>query len=148
LTALASATGNAQLLAQADFSPSSLAKGREGEVVNRCQSILALAQANSAELAAKYHVAASDRTALSNAITAFTGAQTMPRQGLATSAAATAELVTLFTELDEVLTEQLDPLMAKFRLTQPAFFAEYRTARVIVDSAASHDVKVPLPKAA
>jgi len=148
LTAMASATGNAQLLAQANFSPSSLAKGREDKVVNRCRSILALGQANSAELAAKYHVAASDRTALSNAITAFTGVQTKPRPGRATSAAATAELVTLFTEPDEVLTEQLDPLMAKFRFTQPAFFAEYQTARVIVDSAASHEVTVPLPKAA
>ena len=148
LTALASATDNAQLLAQANFSPSGLAKGREEKVVNRCRSILTLGQANAAELAAKYHVTASDRTALSNAITAFTDAQTKPRLGRATSAAATAELVTLFTELDEVLIEQLDPLMAKFRFTQPAFFAEYQTARAIVDSAASHEVTVPLPKAA
>ena len=83
-----------------------------------------------------------------NAITAFTDAQSKPRVGRATSAAATSELVTLFAELDEVLTEQLDPLMTKFRFTQPAFFAEYQTARVIVDSAASHDVTVPLAKAA
>lgn len=148
LKALASATGNAQLLAQSDFSRSDLAKGREGEVVNRCQDILALGQANSAELAAKYHVVASDRTALSNAITAFTDVQTKPRQGRATSASATSELVSLFEELDTTLNEQLDPLMTKFRFTQPAFFAEYQTARAIVDSAASHDAPVPLPKAA
>jgi hypothetical protein len=148
LKALASATDNAQLLAQANFSRSSLEKGREESVVNRCRSVFALGEANSGELAVKYHVATGDRLALNNAITAFTGVQTKPRQGRATSAAATAELVTLFTELDEVLTEQLDPLMAKFRFTQPAFFAEYQTARVIVDSAASHDVTVPLPKAA
>jgi len=38
--------------------------------------------------------------------------------------------------------------MAKFRLTQPAFFAGHQTARALVDSAASHGVTVPLPKAA
>lgn len=148
LVALASATGNAQLLAQANFSRSKLGRGREGIVVNRCRFLLALAQENAAVLAAKYHVAAADRTALSNAITAFTDVQTKPRQGLATSASATSELVSLFAELDEVLNMQLDPLMTKFGVTQPAFFAEYQIARAIVDSAASHDVTVPLPKAA
>ncbi len=151
LKALASATANAQLLAQTRFSPSQLAKGREGDVVNRCQSILALGVANAAALTAKYHVVAADRTALNNAITAFTDVKTKPRQGRAASASATTELTTLFRELDEVLGEQLDPLMAKFRFTQPAFFAEYETARAIVDSAASHsgeEAPTPLPVAA
>ena len=69
------------------------------------------------------------------------------RQGRAASASATTDLVTLFDELDVVLTQQLDPLMAKFRFTQPTFFAEYQTARVIEDSAASHGEEEPAPLA-
>ncbi len=153
LKALASATGNAQLLAQASFSRSALANGREGDVVNRCQSIHTLGQENAAALTAKYNVVAADRTALNNALTAFAEVQTKPRQGQAASASATSDLVSLFGELDEVLNKQLDPLLAKFRFTQPAFFAEYETARTIVDSAASRGaeaapVPAPLPIAA
>jgi hypothetical protein len=55
--------------------------------------------------------------------------------------------------LEPLLNEQLDPLMAKFSLTNPTFYAEYVTARRIVDSAASHSeeeepVTVELAKAA
>ncbi len=138
LKALASATSNAQLLAQSDFSRSDLRQGREVDVVNRCESISALGTENAVLLAAKYHVEAGDLTALSDAITAFKAVQTKPRQGRAASASATTDLVTLFAELDVVLNEQLDPLMAKFRFTQPTFFSEYQTARVIEDSAATH----------
>lgn len=153
LKALASATGNAQLLAQADFSYSALSTGREGAVVNRCQSVHALGQTHAAALAAKYHVVAADRTALNNALGAFAEVQTKPRQGQAASASATSDLVTLFEELDKVLNARLDPLLAKFRFTQPTFFAEYETARAIVDSAASRGTEpvpapAPLPVAA
>ena len=153
LKALASATGNAQLFAQTDFSRSALAGGRETDVVNRCQSLVPLGTANAAALTAKYNVVAADRTALNNALAAFAEVQTKPRQGQAASASATSDLVTRFEELDEVLNERLDPLLAKFRFTQPAFFAEYETARTIVDSAASRGTEpvpapVPLPVAA
>ena len=153
LKALASATGNAQLSAQTDFSRSDLAKGRETDVVNRCQSLVPLGTANAAALAAKYNVVAADRTALNNALAAFAEVQTKPRQGQAASASATTDLVTLFKELDELLNERLDSLLAKFRFTQPTFFAEYETARAIVDSTAGRGTEpvpapVPLPVAA
>jgi hypothetical protein len=147
LKALASATGNAQLLAQSDFSRSDLARGRAADVVNRCQTILTLGEEHKVALAAKYHVVAADQTALSGAIATFTSVQTKPRQGLAASASATTDLVTLFEELDVILNEQLDPLMTTFRFTQPTFFAEYETARTIVDSAASHGEEEPAPLA-
>ena len=145
LKALASAKGNAQLLAQSDFSRSDLAKGRAADVVNRCQSILTLGAENKVELAAKYNVSGADETALHDALAEFALVQTKPRQGLAASASATTDLVTLFAELDVILNEQLDPLMATFRFTQPTFFAEYEKARVIVDSAASHGEEEPAP---
>ena len=57
------------------------------------------------------------------------------------SAGATSELVDLFADLDEVLNNQLDPLMEKFQETEPAFYHEYESARVVVDAAATHGSK-------
>jgi hypothetical protein len=156
LTALAAATGNSQLAAQTDFSRSALAKGREQDVVNRCQSLSDLGDANKVALAAKYNVSADDIEALDTAIIEFVGSQAKPRNGRAISAAATKRLEALFAELDETLNNQLDPLLEKFASAQPAFHASYRTARSIVDSAASHaaekatvtSIPAPLPKAA
>ena len=155
LKALASATDDQQLFAQANFSRSALEKGRESEVVNRGQSLLTLGNEHAAALAAKYHVSANDLTALQDGLEDFAEVQPKPRLGRAASASATSELATLFSDLDKTLNEQLDPLMAKFRFTQPAFFAEYETARSIVDSAASHaapanttPLPAPLSKAA
>jgi hypothetical protein len=58
-------------------------------------------------------------------------------------------------KLDKTLNEQLDPFIEKFKKTNAAFYNEYRTARSIVDTAASHQGKVveaslpvELPKAA
>ena len=153
LTALAAATNDAQLAAQADFSRSALAAGRERDVINRCQTLSDLGTANSAALAAKYNVSANDLKALKVGIADFTSAQPKPRQGRATSASATRDLETLFGKLDASLNNQLDPLMVKFQSTNPTFYSAYQTARAIVDSAASREAKVTpipvsLPKAA
>lgn len=71
--------------------------------------------------------------------------------------ATTRELVKGFTQLDDLLTHQLDPLMEKFRETDPTFYSEYQAARVVVENAATRDGQsapevstpaVSLPKAA
>lgn len=159
LKALASAGGNTQLSSQVDYSRSDLARGREADMVNRCRTLLSLGQANATALAGKYNIAAADLDALETAITGFTTVQPRPRQGKAASASATRELATLFARLDEVLYNQIDPLMEKFLQTDAAFYNEYQTARSIVDVTASRERKaeviptvqtepVPLPKAA
>ena len=92
---------------------------------------------------------------MKNGITAFGEVQSKPRQGRAARAAATKELKKLFVELDRTLSEQLDPLLAKFESTTADFDSEYQTARAFVDTAASHDsaakttqLPLALPKAA
>ena len=144
LTSLASATGDAMLAAQTGLSRSDLGAGREQDVINRCQSLVALGNENAAALAAKYNVTAKDLLTLKTAISNFTLSQSKPRQGVSTSAAATTELVTLFDQLDEVLRNQLDPLMETLQDASTAFYNAYQTARVIVDSAATHEIK-PAP---
>lgn len=86
-------------------------------------------------------------------------AQPKTRQNEAASASATRDLATLFARLDEVLANQVDPLMEKFLTTDAAFYSEFQTARSIVDATASRERKaeavpevktapVPLPEAA
>jgi hypothetical protein len=161
LKAFSAATGNTQLFAQVDFSRSDVARGREADVVNRCQTLWDLGTANAAPLADKYHVDAADLKALKTAVAEFSDVQPKPRQSKAAVSAATSELVKLFEKLDDVLYNQLDPLVEKFKTSEPAFYNEYKTARAIVDSVASHDggtdtnvvsvsttTPTPVPKAA
>lgn len=152
LKAFASVNDDPKLFAQADFSRSDLARGREADVINRCQSILVLGQEQADALAAKYNVSANDLKALKASLATFGNVQSKPRQSRASVASATSELKGLFDELDTVLNHQIDPLLEKFRFANAAFFSAYQTARSIVDNAASHATKdetpAPLAKAA
>src|SRR5262245_42468805 len=56
LKAFAAATDNTQLFAQVDFSRSDVARGREADVVNRCQTLWDLGTEHAGPLSAKYHV--------------------------------------------------------------------------------------------
>jgi hypothetical protein len=97
-------------------------------------------------LAAKYNVTAGDLKALKTAIADFTEAQPKPRQSRSAKASATAELVDLFDQLDQVLNDRLDPLIQKYQRTNPGFYSQYGTARVIVDEVASREVKGKAPQ--
>jgi hypothetical protein len=112
-------------------------------MVSRCQAILELGNANAAALAAKYNVSANDLKAARAAIAAFAGAQSGPRQSRAAQSSATKQLVKQFELLKEVLNAQLDPMMETFRETNPAFYAEYRSARATVGNAASRKAAEP-----
>ena len=69
-----------------------LARGRETDVANRCQTVLNLGTENAEVLAAKYNVSANDLKAVMTAIAKFAELQPKPRRSKATSAAATREL--------------------------------------------------------
>jgi hypothetical protein len=56
-----------------------------------------------------------------------------PRQNVAKKAAANRALPRLFKQGRNILTRRMDRLMAQFRTTAPEFYAEYKTARKIVN---------------
>ena len=86
-------------------------------------------------------MSANDLKALKTAIGNFTLAQPKPRKAIADSTAATAELVTLFVQVDEVFYNQLDPMVETLQESNPAFYNAYQSARTIVDAAASRESK-------
>jgi hypothetical protein len=129
--ACAVASGNKELAGRVDFSRSELTDGRDPEIVARCQDIHAAASQDLASLT-DYGVNAVKANTLKKKIDAFQAAQPKPRQGRATTSAATKMLVSLFAQADELLKKRLDGLAVQFQEAQPNFYNSYRTARRIV----------------
>ena len=141
IRAYARVSADDELAATMSFSRSDIILGRDSQVLARCQNI----QAKAAELGTAlkdYGVTPAKVTALKNQTDAFAAVEAKPRQQSATSAAATKSLPQLFALADEVLNDRLDVLAVQFKETEPAFYNEYITARVIVD------LRGPLPQPA
>ena len=134
LKALASATGNAELAAQANFTRTDFVFSRDTVAPDNAVIVKNLAIANLAALA-NYGAVQSDIDALAAAITAYNASITRPRQVVTLTKAATKQLEEAFARADVILNDQLDNLIEKFRLTQPAFYLAFQSARVIVDTA-------------
>lgn len=152
VAALAADTDDAALAAKVDFSRSDLARGREAQIITRCENIHAAATENLDALDDEYGVTQAKLTALQAKIDAFRSAQPKPRRTRATSSAATEQLRACFTQADQILKGKLDKLVVQFEADAPQFYAEYTSARRIGE-AASRSAKdkqgtLPLPKAA
>ena len=81
-----------------------------------------------------YAVAPADLKALEQKIAAFEEAYIKPRQSTVAGAAATRELPGLFNKAFTILEERIDGMVFKFKSKSPEFFAEYTSARVVVDA--------------
>jgi len=132
LHACATAAGNDELAAEVDFSLSALFKGREADLVARGSKILSLASEQLDNLG-DYNVTQAKLTAMGKKIDAFKRVQAKPRQGVAKKAAANKALPRLFLQARNILTRRVDRLMVQFKASAPEFFAEYETARKIVN---------------
>jgi hypothetical protein len=77
-------------------------------------------------------------TALSDAITTFSGMKTAPRTAKATKSGATQSIASLVQSARSLFRNQIDKLMTPFRRSNPEFYAGYFTARAVVNRAATH----------
>lgn len=149
--ACAVASSNRELAKRVDYSRSDVGKGRDTEVVARCQDILSAATENVASLA-DYGITQANLPELKKKIENFQSVQAKPRQSRATSSSATKEIAKLFTQVDELLNERLDGLAVQFKDTQAAFYNAYTTARFIVTASGGRSAKstavTPIDKAA
>jgi|SRR5882672_7143311 len=149
--ACAVASSNKELARRVDFSRSDVGKGRDTEVLARCQDIWSAATQNVGSLG-DYGVNQAKLNAFKKKVENFQAVQAKPRQGRAMSSSATKQLAKFFRQVDELLNDRLDALAVQFKDSQPAFFNAYKTARVIVDSSGGRASKdagtVPISKAA
>ncbi len=75
---------------------------------------------------------------LDEALQTYQAAKARPRTAVVERMVQTETLPTLVRETNNILRDQIDKLVNLFRRTNPEFVAGYRSARVVVDRAASH----------
>jgi hypothetical protein len=132
-------TKNLTLANTVDFSMSDLMHARDVQSAERCQTIYDSATANLATLT-DYKVTAAQLTTLKNAIDAYNLLISKPRDSRAQTRTVTRNLHNEFTAADADLL-QLDDLLGQ--LTDPKFVSDFTNARIIVDTAASHESPTP-----
>jgi len=133
LKTLAAVTSDGDLAAQAGLTRSDFVYGRDTQAADRADIVHDLAAARAADLA-DYGIAQAQIDSLRTVIDAYRDVLTRPREVIAATAAATAQLDEAFARADAVLTGQLDNLVELFRQSQAAFYLGYQNARQIVDS--------------
>jgi hypothetical protein len=141
LHALATDTGDADLQAKTDLQLNVVRLG-EQVVGARCEDIHTLAVTNAAALA-PYGTDAAAIAALNTAMDEFTTLLTAPRQAVVGRKEVTSDIAEDEDAADELLKKQLDRSMRKFKTTEPSFFGEYTSARMIIDLGTRHEKEEP-----
>ncbi len=120
-----------RLIAACDYSRSDILAGADARIAARCNALLDEARPLVANLA-KYKVTTASLNAFKAKIEAFDALQTSPRDGIAQRASATRQIHRLNRQVQELLSKQIDPLIAPLKETEPTVFNEYRVARKLV----------------
>ncbi|MFZ4682634.1 MAG: hypothetical protein ACOYMS_09045 [Terrimicrobiaceae bacterium] len=144
LQGYAAVIGNGELAANATVTRTDLIHKRDSAALTIGQNLLALAQANAANLVA-YDVSAAAIAAFGQIVTDYAALLQRPRAVIASRAAATGQLAAAFSTVDGILKKRLDPLSLGFRASAPAFFLAYEAAREIVDNSGPGAAEPPVP---
>lgn len=129
---------NNEVMEICDITESKLRKLRDTELESRADAIQKKADELKAELA-DYNITAAMITDLQTKIAAYHTALGYRESGVATQAQATKTVTELIRQADEILNEDIDRLMERFRNTEPVFYGKYRSARVIKDLGIRHE---------
>jgi hypothetical protein len=121
-----------ELAAQLDWSETDIRKQREPQIVAICSKILSLATEQVDDLV-DYNITQAKLTAFSKKVDAYKEACPRPRQNVATKSASTKALPRLFAQARTIIGTRVNKLMVQFKTSAPDFFAEYQTARKVVD---------------
>jgi hypothetical protein len=130
-------TKNNTLANETAFTVSDLTTDRDADAIKDCQNIHDLANTNLASLAG-YGVTTANLLGLQAVINAFKGMVSKPRDNIVEGSTVTKELSSEFDAADVTLEEILDGLIGQFQAANPKFVGDYRNARIIVDTSASH----------
>lgn len=136
--AYGSATNNQTLKESVDYTESDLKYVRDTISAERCTVIYTQATSIVADLA-DYGVTPAMLDELDERISDFVTLIPAPRVAITSRKGATSGLVDLIKEIDLVLKERLDKLMAQFKTTAPDFYTHYFNARLIAGARRNHD---------
>jgi len=125
---------NLELAGKVDFSRSTLLGGRDRTSAEKCQTIHRLASENLGDLT-EHGVTPAKLKGLQTKIDAYMACLQRPRQIIAESKTATAQLEAEIETADQLLTDSLDRLVLQFKDSEPEFYNNYTNARAIVNNA-------------
>ena len=138
----ATPNGLPELAAKVTVTESALRYGRQQDRVTLAQQVHDAAATVVARLG-DYNVTAATLEDLQTKIVTATAALSGPRNAVDSRSAATTQLPEAFKEVDTLLAKEIDPLIVKFKKTQPDFYNAYQAARIIVDRPGGHAGKEP-----
>ncbi|MFT3739162.1 MAG: PEGA domain-containing protein [Breznakibacter sp.] len=136
LQSYAHVAGDPEILESVRYSASDMKKARDTDVVGICNAVLTRANANVTALAA-YGVTPALISESQAAITAYSATLSKPTAAKAQTKTATENLARLFKEADDLLVKRLDLDIELFKVTDPDFYSQYRTGRIIVSTGKS-----------
>lgn len=129
----ASATKNATLKQEINYSHSKLLRMRDEALAPVCRIIHDRAEENLDALR-DYGITPQKLTAFDTAINDYAAKTPKTRTAIVNRQAQNANLRELFKQLDDILKNQMDGLMKNFRSTHPDLYNAYLAAREIIDS--------------
>lgn len=135
---LAERTNDPVLAAKVKFTETDLLKKRDAHLVSVCTGIAALATEYLNDLS-MYGVTKEELETLREEINLFSESLPGPRLTVAERKAANEAMRVLFGQVDELLRNQIDRLMVRFRKSQPDFYALYKYSRRIVHYGIRHE---------
>ena len=135
---------NNDLATRSNLPASKMTGGRDTQAADIARNIHADATANLANLA-DYGVTAPTLTALLAKITAYAASLSKPRDAIASGSTATTQLAAEFAAATAALHAQMDPFLPQFATAHPTFVADYKNARIIVDSGGGKAKPTPPP---
>ncbi|HEX3817216.1 MAG TPA: hypothetical protein VHW03_02885 [Chthoniobacterales bacterium] len=141
LSALASVNNDPQLAAKVNFDKSTLHKMAVSDFIITANAVSGAANDNSAILASGYMIPAADLATLSTAIPKLSGLKDAPRVAIGEHHVATLSLPAAIRYTRGIFRTQIDKMMEVFKASQPDFYAQYFTARIIIDRPGSHKGK-------
>jgi hypothetical protein len=130
--AYASASRNETLKAEVNFSHTKFLQMREEQLVATARNVHEIGLANLTALK-DYGVTGDKLTGFRTAIDAFNASMVKPRTAKGQKTTMTLNLNEIFAQVDDLLINQMDPLVPVFEESHPDFLKKYRIARKIVD---------------
>jgi hypothetical protein len=122
------------LLSKTSINKSVLYKNSGNDLLTASRNIYAEATVYSAELQ-PYGINATTLTDFNNAINAFESVISKPREIIGDRKTHTSSLKQLFAEADSIVYDILDKLIVRFKVSAPEFYALYKNARNIINTA-------------
>lgn len=137
LYAYASSTDNKTLKAEVDYPMSAFTRMRDSEIAVVCRTIYDRGVEN-VDAAKDFGINTDLLADFLTAIEAYEASLTKPRTAIGKRKTHKANIAELIREIDEILTNQMDKMMSKFRTTHPDFYETYFNLREIIDPTTTH----------